>query len=86
MSLQGPAEKIDGELVLLIPLEAGGAELAESGRGIAVVEGDYLRVNIPDWLAAKLGIEEGSLVGVDNKGGKFNITAIDRPPPHTGEN
>jgi bifunctional DNA-binding transcriptional regulator/antitoxin component of YhaV-PrlF toxin-antitoxin module len=36
-----------------------------------------LIVTIPDWLAKRLGIEEGTPVIVDNQNGKFNIT-LDR--------
>jgi hypothetical protein len=75
-SLQGPVEKIDGKLTLLIPLEAGGDQFIECSRGIAEVEGENLRVTIPEWLAGMLRIEEGSWVSVDNANGKFNIHAL----------
>jgi hypothetical protein len=74
--LEGPVEKIDGELVLLIPLEAGGDQLIECSRGISALEGEFLKVVIKDWLAVKLGIDEGSKVAVDNRNGKFNITVL----------
>jgi hypothetical protein len=54
-------EKIDGKLILRIPLEAGGSELLECSRGISEVEGDYLKILIPEWLAGVLRIDEGSL-------------------------
>lgn len=73
VSLGGPLEKIDGKLILRIPLASGGNKLSQCARGIAEIEGEYLKVIIPDWLAAKLGIQEGSRVIVDNQGGKFNI-------------
>jgi hypothetical protein len=73
VTLKGPVEKVDGKLVLRIPLVAGGEELVASARGISSVEGDYLVVTIPDWLAEKLGIIEGSWVHVDNHDGKFHI-------------
>ena len=73
-SLGGPVERIDGRLVLQIPLAAGGAGLVDCSRGIGRVEGDVLVVTIPDWLAEKLLITEGSAVIVDNRNGKFNIT------------
>jgi hypothetical protein len=72
-SLRGPVEKIGGKLILRIPLEAGGSELLECSRGISEVEGDYLKILIPEWLAGVLRIDEGSLVSVDNANGKFNI-------------
>ncbi|MGH9791229.1 MAG: hypothetical protein ACRD5W_08475 [Candidatus Acidiferrales bacterium] len=80
VSLQGPVEKIDGKLVLRIPLDAGGGELIECSKGISEVEGDTLKVVIPEWLAEKLGIYEGALVAIDNRGGKFNLCLSDENP------
>jgi hypothetical protein len=79
-SLQGPIEKIDGKLTLLIPLEAGGDQLIECSRGISEIQGEYLRITIPEWLSGMLRIEEGSLVSVDNENGKFNIHPINPLP------
>jgi hypothetical protein len=73
-SLKGPVLKLDGQLVLLIPLAAGGDEFITCSRGIGVVEGEFLKVVIKDWLAQHLKIYEGSIVCVDNENGKFNIT------------
>jgi hypothetical protein len=73
VSLKGPIERVDDKLVLRIPLVAGGEELVASARGIASVDGEYLVVRIPDWLAEKIGVGEGSWVHVDNHGGKFHI-------------
>jgi hypothetical protein len=73
VSLEGPVENVEGKLVLLIPLAAGGTALAKCSRGIGEIDGENLKVTIPDWLAEKLGIREGSLVHVDNQNGKFNI-------------
>jgi len=72
--LDGPVERIDGQLVLRIPLDAGGDDLHDVARGISRIDGDCLEVRIPDWLAEKLGIWEGTIVTVDNRNGKFNIT------------
>jgi hypothetical protein len=74
VSLEGPLESIDGKLVLRIPLEAGGNKLAPFARGISEIESDYLKVIIQPWLAEKLRVSADSLVIVDNKNGKFNIT------------
>jgi hypothetical protein len=82
MSLQGPVLKIDGELVLIIPLEAGGDELVECSRGISEVQGNYLRVVIPEWLAGMLRIDEGDLVCIDNAGGKLHIQPSSPRPVH----
>ncbi|HYK78304.1 MAG TPA: AbrB/MazE/SpoVT family DNA-binding domain-containing protein, partial [Micropepsaceae bacterium] len=57
-----------------------GSDLAASAKGISEIDGDYLRVTIPDWLADKLGIREGTVVDVHNTGGKFNILPAEHPP------
>ncbi len=74
ISIQGPVERVGDELMLRIPLSAGGAELALLARGIGQIEGDVLCVVIQPWLAELLRVGEGSLVIVDNKNGKFTIT------------
>ena len=72
-SLRGPVDLVDGRLVLQIPMAAGGAGLVAASRGIGVVVDDYLEVTIPAWLAEQLGIREGTVVNVNNLGGKLNI-------------
>jgi len=74
VSLEGPLEMLNGQLALRIPLDAGGDKLASVARGIGTVDGEFLNVVIQPWLAEKLRVSDGSLVFVDNKGGKFNIT------------
>ena len=61
-SLQGPVEKIGDKLVLRIPLDAGGNELIECSRGISEIDGEFLQITIPDWLAGMLRIDKGSIV------------------------
>lgn len=68
LSLEGPVLRVNGELMLLIPLEGGGAELIESSRGISEVQGEFLKIVIPEWLAGILRIEEGDLVRVQSDG------------------
>jgi len=82
MSLEGPVLKINGELVLIIPLAAGGDALVESSRGISEVQGGFLKIVIPEWLAGMLRIEEGDLVCVHNTDGKFHINASNPRPVH----
>jgi hypothetical protein len=65
---------VNGELAILIPLEAGGAVLAPLAKGIGEIDGEFLKVVIRPWLAEKLRIGAGSLVIVDNANGKFTIT------------
>ena len=74
VSLEGPVEIVDGELAILIPLDAGGAVLAPFAKGIGEIDGEFLKVVIQPWLAEKLRIGAGSLVIVDNMNGKFTIT------------
>lgn len=75
MSLEGPVLKINGELMLLIPLDDGGSELVECSRGVSEVQGNYLKIPIPAWIANMLRIAEGDLVCVHNADGKFHIVA-----------
>jgi hypothetical protein len=82
MSLEGPVLKINGQLILMIPISAGGDELVECSRGISEVQGEYLKIVIPEWLAGMLRIEEGDLVCVHNTGGKFHIGASSPQPVH----
>jgi hypothetical protein len=65
--------EIDGKLVLNIPLAEGESHFVQSSRGLGVIEGENLKVTIPQWLATKLGIVAGGLVVIDNRGGKFNF-------------
>ena len=74
MSLEGPVLKINGELVLMIPLSAGGDELVDCSRDISELQGEFLKIVIPEWLAEMLRIEEGDLVCVEDADGKFHIT------------
>jgi hypothetical protein len=82
MSLEGPVLKVDGELVLMIPISEGGDELVECSRGISEVQGKYLKIVIQEWLAGMLRIEEGDLVCVHNTDGKFHINASNPRPVH----
>jgi hypothetical protein len=82
MSLEGPVLKINGELVLMIPLSAGGDELVDCSRGISELQGEFLKIVIPEWLAGMLRIEEGDLVCVNNSDGKFHIISATPRPVH----
>ena len=59
---------------------AGGDQFIECSKGISEVEGEYLKVIIPEWLAGMLRIDEGSVVNIDNEDAKFNIHPIDPHP------
>ncbi len=76
MSFERLAVKVNGELMLLIPLDGGGSELMECSRGSSRVQGECLKIVIPEWLASMLRIEEGDLVSVGNAGGQFHIQTL----------
>jgi hypothetical protein len=80
--LKGPVEQEGEALVLRIPLIAGGAALTECSRGIAEIEGDVLKVNIPQWLADHLLVRVGDVVNVSNLNGRFNIFPADPRRPN----
>jgi hypothetical protein len=81
VSIRGPVETRDGKLTLMIPLAVGGNELITSAKGISEIEGEYLRVTIPEWLALKMGIQSGMILDVDNREGKFTFSfdPIEKP-------
>jgi hypothetical protein len=58
----------------------GGDQFIECSRGISEIQGEYLKVTIPEWLSGMLRIEEGSLVSVNNANGKFNIVPVNPLP------
>jgi hypothetical protein len=74
ISLQGPIEREASGLVLRIPLDAGGDELHLVCEQISHIDGDDLVVSIPDWLAKETNLAEDTLVIVDSRDGKLNIT------------
>ena len=73
VSIKGPIEKIDGKLMLLIPLVVGGRELADCTHGIGRVEGDFLKIEVLPWMAEKLGVSEGTIMAIDNTTGEFRM-------------
>ena len=82
LSLIGPVLKFNGELMLLIPLNDGRSQLLDFSRGIFEVQGEFLKIVIPEWLAGMLRIEEGDLVCVSNTDGQFHIQARSPRPVH----
>ena len=76
MSLQGPVERRENRLVLRIPLDAGGDKLQLVARATSFVEGRNLVVLLPEWLAQRMGIGEGSEVHIDDRWGKLNIARL----------
>jgi hypothetical protein len=82
LTLEGPVERLDGALALVIPLDEGGDRFVACCRGISEVQGNSLRIAIPEWLSGMLRIEEGDLVSIDNANGKFNIRPVNARPIH----
>ena len=80
LSLEGPVLRINGELMLLIPLDAGGAEFMKCSHGVSEVQGEFLKIVIPEWLAGVLRIEEGDLVRVQESNGTLNIQPREARP------
>jgi hypothetical protein len=77
--LEGPVLKIDGQLTLMIPLSVG-SDLVACSRGISGVQGEFLKIVIPEWLAGLLRIDEGDIVRVRDDNSKFEIVS---PNPRT---
>jgi antitoxin component of MazEF toxin-antitoxin module len=51
-------------------------------RSISEVQGNDIKIAIPEWLSGMLRIEEGDLVSIDNANGKFNIRSVNARPIH----
>ncbi len=76
LALEGIVERREGQLVLRVPLDVGGHKLRSVARAISFVEDGKLVVLIPDWLAEKMHLREGSEVHVDDRWGKLNIARL----------
>ena len=72
--LEGPVLKIDGRLTLMIPLGVAGDLVAHS-QGISEVQGEFLKIVIPEWLAGLLRIDEGDLIRLSNADGNLHIVS-----------
>ena len=82
MSVQGPVLKINGRLMLLIPLDRQASEWAAGAHCDFEVDGDCLKIVIPDWLAGILRVEEGDLISVSNWDGELHIEPSATSPVH----
>ncbi len=76
LSLEGPVERLNGQLILRIPLEAGGQRLRQTLCPQSPIEGTDLIVALPDWLASRFRLVEGSAVHLDDRWGRLNITRV----------
>ncbi len=74
--LEGPVVKLDEQLVLLIPINIGGAAVTDSSRCFAALQDEHLTVVLPEWLVTLLRLEEGDRISVLNSGGRFNIRPV----------
>lgn len=77
LPITGPVELVNNQFCLRIPLAAGGDELVPLTTKIATVEGDVLKVIIPDFLMKFLNLRVGGLVNVQVVEGKFNLTSAE---------
>ena len=76
VALEGPVERRGDRLVLRVPLAEGGERLKAAARETAYEEDGSLVVVLPEWLAERMRLHEGSAVHVDNRWGKLNISRL----------
>ena len=76
VSIQAPVESREGRLVLRIPMDAGGAKFQLVAQASSFVEGDDLVVLLPEWLAHRMQLGEGTEVHLDDRWGKLNIARV----------
>ena len=75
-SVQAPVERRRNRLVLRIPMNAGGDKLQLVARTSSFVEDGDLVVLLPEWLASRMNLGEGSEVYLDDRWGKLNIARL----------
>ena len=80
LPITGPVELVDDRFCLRIPLAMCGEELIQLTSRIAQVEGDTLKVVIPDFMMKFLNLRVGGLAVVDIVEGRFNIKSADWNP------
>ncbi len=76
VSLEGPVERRGDRLVLRVPLNAGGDRLRLVANATAFEEDGRLVVELPEWLATRMKLDEGSAVHVDDRWGRLNISRL----------
>ena len=76
LAIEGPLESRGGQLVFRVPLDEGGEKLRLVAQTISFVEDDHLVVLIPQWIAERMQLGEGSSVHVDDRWGKLNIARL----------
>ena len=75
-AMEGPVERLGDRLVLRVPLEDGGDQLHAVASTSSYVENGDLVVELPEWLAKRMDLEEGTSVHVDDRWGRLNITRL----------
>lgn len=75
-SVHAPVERREDRLVLRIPMDAGGDKLQLVAQTSSFVEGNDLVVLLPEWLAHRMRLAEGSEVYLDDRWGKLNIARV----------
>ena len=76
VALEGPVERRGEQLVLRVPMKAGGERLQLVARTTSYEEDGRLVVVLPEWLSKRLKLEEGTAVHVDDRGGRLNIARL----------
>ena len=76
VAVEGPVERLGDQLVLRVPLDEGGEMLRLVANANSYVEDGRLVVPLPEWLAVRMRLGEGSTVHVDNRFGKLNIARL----------
>lgn len=76
VALEGPVERRGSQLVLRVPLGAGGDRLRLVAKATSYEEEGNLIVVLPEWLATRMRLHEGAAVHVDNRWGKLNIARL----------
>jgi hypothetical protein len=71
--MTGPVVEYGEFFWLLIPLKDGGKNFVKCAKGVSVVEDGYLKVYIAANVAKGIGIQNGSIVQIDNLNGKLNV-------------
>jgi hypothetical protein len=72
-SMTGPVVEHEGYFWLIIPLEPGGKHFIECAKGVSLVEDGFSKIFIARTVAEKIGIRHGSIIEINNYGGKLNM-------------
>ena len=70
-----PIVKPNGELMLLVPLADTIGSVEPSGSFLDM-QGNFLKIVIPQWLAEMLEVGEGDFLRVSNADGEFQIQPV----------